>query len=611
LPDTLAQVSPTGSVHLFVACELPNGTNTLGSGIDTKQGGHGYIVGAGSWVRAHGKTRATGFYQCTSDAPIAPLEWIDEIPKPRPQAPDRGDIVKDPDALVDFDLACEALKYLDVSNFSTNGGWEPLLMSFHYLTGGQGFEFFDAWSEGDDNFATDEARRQRKIRWDSLHVHYRGKGDKDERHFIDEVCKVRPDLGGKLLCQAAGFDEPVDDGPPISREEVAKLYEMVGLEPPSDAVATAFPPPLSGPEMAMADFPDPQWPVEGFIMEGIPQTLDGDGGMGKSLVAAQMCVAIATGKPIFGRTVKQGPVLYVSHEDPTSEVKKRMEAMAKTLGTSLAELPQLRTWCLSGHDITLADINERGVAKLQPFHQALDEQLAQQPGSFVVLDCFADVAAIEGVGRAPPNTFYKTILAGLCAKHRATILVLCHPSKASMADGSWYDGSTANRTAVRNKLVMKLVDKDVLDGPRELGTLKRNYGSLGKPVRLTFDHGIGIFVADTGEARGERSELHKAVVAKIKELILAGKTVAMSNQAAGFGPKDVADALKKDNKVEVDWHKVKTIMKAADRDGELTYHAAERGGHAKAHFSIPDPAIAKVAQPQAEVPNEFFGEGAE
>jgi RecA-family ATPase len=46
----------------------------------------------------------------------------------------------------------------------------------------------------------------------------------------------------------------------------------------------------------------------------VPQTLDGDGGIGKSLTAEGLSVGIASGESIFGKATIQGPVLFVTHE---------------------------------------------------------------------------------------------------------------------------------------------------------------------------------------------------------------------------------------------------------------------------------------------------------
>ena len=113
-----------------------------------------------------------------------------------------------------------------------------------------------------------------------------------------------------------------------------------------------------------------------------------------------------------------------------------------------------------------------------PFYEALEAKLKDTRGLFVVLDCRSDVVQMNEILREPPNAFYKAVLTPLCKKHGCTILVLCHPSKASMSDGSWYSGGTGNKSSLRNKLVMRLEDPNGPDtGPRVLEVLKRNQGA--------------------------------------------------------------------------------------------------------------------------------------
>ena len=325
-------------------------------------------------------------------------------------------------------------------------------------------------------------------------------------------------------------------------------------------------------------------------MQGIPQTIDGDGGIGKSLVSSQMTVHVAAGEAIFGRDVTQSPVLYITAEDRYAIVAERMRATAKAIEMTdeqLNELP-IKAWCLQENDITLAKIDETGAATLLPFHHELEKRLGETPGQFVVLDSLNDVVEMNEILRAPPNKFYKGILTPLCAKYDATILVLCHPSKASMSDGSWYSGGTGNKTALRNKLVMKLADKESENGPRTLGTLKRNYGPRSKPITLVFDELRQIFVWADGDPKLAALAVDKyhMVVDQIRSLIRKGVLVQQRNNGTGQGPKDIADALRKIN-VDMTWQQVAKYMKEAIRDGMvLGYRSAVRGSPEPAGFYL-------------------------
>lgn len=380
-----------------------------------------------------------------------------------------------------------------------------------------------------------------------------------------------------------------------------------------EQAAEPYPEPLSAGELFGQEWPEQEWTIAGLVMTGLPQTIDGDGGIGKSLASAQMAVHVAAGKAIFGRDVTESPVLYITAEDRYSIVAERMRATARALGLTdeqLKELP-IQVWCLDDRDITLAKIDETGAATLLPFHAELAKRLEATPGLFVVLDSLNDVVEMNEVLRPPPNKFYKGILQPLCVKHDATILVLCHPSKASMSDGSWYSGGTGNKTALRNKLVMKLVDPANDEGPRTLGTLKRNYGRRGKPIKLVYDEKQQIFVWADGDPKVAADNVKKyhAVETAITSLLEKDVLVQQRNNGSGQGPKEIADALRKrDTETTWTWQEVQRYMKEIIRDKtKLGYRSAVRGSPEPAGFYLLDDTPAElIGEPEGgEDPNDF------
>jgi len=377
-----------------------------------------------------------------------------------------------------------------------------------------------------------------------------------------------------------------------ARQRARRATERDEATPPDKR--ETYPPPTSSAELASADYPPQAYTVDKLIMAERPQTLDGDGGIGKSNASVGMAVAVAAGKPIFGRATIQGPVLFVTHEDDKPDLQAMAQGYADYIGEDLAALP-VDWWSLLENDITLAVVNDDGSWKRGPFYDVFEAKLRESGnGLFIVLDCRSDVVQMNEILREPPNTFYKTVLTPLCKRYGCTILVLCHPSKASMNDGSYYSGGTGNKSALRNKLVMKLADEspdaDPL-GPRLLDVLKRNRGTRDKTaVRLTFDPLREIYVADDDAAvQRDTAKQYGVVVEQIKAMLGADVVVQVGNTGSGQGPRDVAAALAKLG-TPVPEKNVKAIMKAALRDGVLGYHDAAPGQRIKAGFHIIDAA---------------------
>ncbi len=65
------------------------------------------------------------------------------------------------------------------------------------------------------------------------------------------------------------------------------------------------------------ELPDPEWLIDGFMEQAVFGGLYGRSGDGKTFVALDLALSIATGRVWQGRVVKQGPVVYVVAEGDT------------------------------------------------------------------------------------------------------------------------------------------------------------------------------------------------------------------------------------------------------------------------------------------------------
>jgi Bifunctional DNA primase/polymerase, N-terminal/AAA domain len=391
-------------------------------------------------------------------------------------------------------------------------------------------------------------------------------------------------------------------------------YEADGAtDTPKDGTEGMFPdepPPeysdgFTADELEDADLPEEVELIEDLILAEVAQTIDADGGVGKSLVSAQMVVHVSAGEPIFGRKVLQRPALFITHEDRAVRVRERMRWTAKAMKreNGLRGLP-LRVVCETDSDLTIANIKDDGTWSKGPYYNKLDSLIEKTGrGAFVVLDCQTDFAQGHFITERPvPNAWYKKILAGLCRKHAATILVICHPSKASMADGSFSEGSTANRTAVRRKIVMKLVSPKNPDGPRWFGLLKNQYGPQGRLMKVVWRDGIFVLDSDP-DLTEETVTLYTAIIDKVREMIRAGLVIVKHKQASGHNPESVARAMSEDTPgaggIRPSPEDVACALEYAERKGLLRYIKNDKNKHIKAHYEIVD-ATAEAAAAFAE-----------
>lgn len=85
-------------------------------------------------------------------------------------------------------------------------------------------------------------------------------------------------------------------------------------------------------ELLDADFPEPSWTVPDLIPIGLV-SLAGRPKIGKSWMALQLAVAVASGGYFLGKSVDQAEVLYLAFEDPGRRLKSRIKQIGGKRGT--------------------------------------------------------------------------------------------------------------------------------------------------------------------------------------------------------------------------------------------------------------------------------------
>jgi hypothetical protein len=208
---------------------------------------------------------------------------------------------------------------------------------------------------------------------------------------------------------------------------------------------------------------------------------------------------------------------------------------------SMEDLP-LDLWCRPGRDNTLAMIDDAGGLREGTFLGALDRRLASYEAPiFLGLDPISDVAVMDENKRLPQNTLAKRVLGGFCRDYKTTVLLLRHPSKASMSDGSFYSGATSGNNAYRNRLLLKWRDAETKHGAMILGVVKSNYHLTGS-VEIHHLNGVLDMLDKLSEA--QKKELERgAVLDLIKRLRDSGQTV-VQDHGNGVKFRELADMLR-------------------------------------------------------------------
>ncbi len=258
--------------------------------------------------------------------------------------------------------------------------------------------------------------------------------------------------------------------------------------------------------LAGKPIPDQLWLAEGMIPAGQPVLLSGDGGLGKSLIALQLAVAVAKGGQWLGMYVPQGPALYLSAEDETAELHRRITRITDNLealdGLHIAPMAEL--------DPLLVTPGPRGGGlNTTALYDAVAARVEELRPALVVLDSNADFFGGNEVVRSEVRWFIGQ-LRKLCHATGCTVLILSHPSVSGMQSGTGLSGSTHWNNSVRARLYLTRPggsdSEYVDDDARTLEVMKNNRGKLGLKIDLQWRAGMFVNTKAVGPASAEEAD---------------------------------------------------------------------------------------------------------
>lgn len=278
--------------------------------------------------------------------------------------------------------------------------------------------------------------------------------------------------------------------------EPSKALMAMSVSEPSAGDAEGEPGPIRASDFH-GEPPARRWVVEDWIVEGAVNSLYGDGGLGKTLLAQQLACSVSIGATWLGMKTVKGPVLAVLCEDDEGELHRRHNDIKAAMGYSVGNpFSDVWLWPRVGFDNVLVRWDRDGRATLGPFVEALVQQITDKQPSLVVLDTLADFYGGNEIDRVQVNYFVKVVLGGLIAARKAqgaplTVLLLGHPSVAGKSSGSGYSGSTAWNNAVRSRIYLTRPEEGAGD-ERLLTRGKANYAKSGDEtgVRLFYEGGV-------------------------------------------------------------------------------------------------------------------------
>lgn len=240
--------------------------------------------------------------------------------------------------------------------------------------------------------------------------------------------------------------------------------------------------------------PTRKWIVPGLVPAGTVTMLTGNGGEGKSLLAAQLGAAAATGREWIGRDVRQVRTFMVHCEDDRDEMIRRGTGLLTPAGLDLRDLDGMTMLDRDGEESSVMyeamshDVSGRFTEFFQRTWVTVQELGAQ----LLILDSLYNFFGGNENIRSQVNEFIGG-LKRLAKKLECAVVLIAHPSRAGMSTGAGDAGSTAWHNAVRSRLYLHRRKHPSGDpeqkGPLVLEPMKANYGPLGEAIVLSWDNG--------------------------------------------------------------------------------------------------------------------------
>ena len=233
--------------------------------------------------------------------------------------------------------------------------------------------------------------------------------------------------------------------------------------------------------------PRREWMIEGAIPKGNVCLLAGDGGIGKSLVAQQLCTCAALGRPWLGLSCAAGRSLFFGCEDDKDELWRRQHDICRSLGCSLGDAGEagLELAPRVGHDNTLSrlDRNSWKMVVTDLFVRMV-ERCREWGIQYVVIDTATQVFAGNQNDESMVVAFCNQ-LRRLAILIQGCVIITKHPSVTGRANGTGESGSVSWQNSVRSRMYLHR-DKNE---QTVLKIMKNNYGKIGETIPVEWRRG--------------------------------------------------------------------------------------------------------------------------
>ena len=293
------------------------------------------------------------------------------------------------------------------------------------------------------------------------------------------------------------------------------------------------------------DIPDQPWLVKNWIPSGGNVTsIYGEGATGKTTLVLQLMAATAVGRDWLGMETATAKSYAVLCEDPKDVIERRLKAVLhrqnRTTGWMVAD--QMRIVARKGEMNALMVFDHLGRGMLTPFYFQVRDEVLAFDAKLVVFDTLTDVFSGNQNDANQIRQFITIALGGLARDIEGAVVLLGHPSRDGMKEGTGYSGNVQWHAAPRG--LLSLERKKLVEGeepgserPRVLKRLKANYAEGDElQIELHWDEGILTRHGREEEQPG-RADAAEVFLKLLKQFIAQGRPVSASgHSSANYAP---------------------------------------------------------------------------
>ena len=266
-------------------------------------------------------------------------------------------------------------------------------------------------------------------------------GQRDETLFR-LACKLRSadvpqDMAESLILEAARNCQP----PFSEREALEKISNTYRRYEPSKREDKAAPSRhfslIDAKDLLSLEEPETEWLWEGILPAGGLSLLVAKPKVGKTTLAFNLALAVASGRDFLERKTKQSPVIYLALEEKRSEIRKKLKALGET--------PER----ISFH---FGSAPEKAI-------QEVHTLIRKTKAGFLVVDVLQKLCRVKDLNDYAQVTNTLEPLMATAREENCHILLTHHAGKADRQDGDDILGSTALLGGVDTSIHIKKREK--------------------------------------------------------------------------------------------------------------------------------------------------------